>query len=809
MAHLAEHLSFRSRLPNGYTAQEALEYAGAVEYNAVTESDLTSYLVSGTRSTLPALLAVAKAWLSTSDPIAPDEFEAERKVVEAELNRGQDSIHGPFQAWVREALYPPEVAAGRTSSVTSLRAITSSDLADFRARHYRAANATLVISGGVETADVDRLLAGFFGSAGARVAHEQLKPIAGDPPPLAPFSLRRYSVPLASNELVITWSIPVFATPVPHQYLELALASWLWRMSDDERGILDAQVVSNRGLAEASLSVRILFAPSADPSALFRKTTKRIETMQSIQASAGTQARRTVRPFEMSALERALERGRLAELTGEVVLNAPAAAQTNLAREFRWLSAARARGFVISSGSSQNSTAVSSAHSITDISRSTMRPSIQFSPPAVASVALPIDPQDLRSAQLSNGMRIVALKTGHFPLVAFSLLVPGGDSVSTPPGATTWAQVLGKQLELFPGKWSTYPFSTGSASVDAVESTLQVPVARIEATFLRVKALLERRWHVSSSRLTYAVRTYEESWRSFSDSLQTRASTAFLAALWRGHAYGSRHQRDGARKLDANALEAWLTRVYSPTQAVLVVAGDLDPDAIVTMARTHLDSLGVDQPIAQPPPPSYAPARPRYLVTPLATAKEVSMRWGCLTEARTPQDEAANQLLGAWLRQQVTKTMREERGLTYAPGTESVSYWGGSGALESNYETLAAESGTALQLFRQALDAPVSREALLAAAWEVLRQRNGLFEVPAGPAFELALEARASWSVSSMAQWPQILTTTSIEQFTAARAHCQGTQVFSLMGDVEAIRHGMKEAGVSEAELEVLQRVSK
>jgi hypothetical protein len=34
--------------------------------------------------------------------------------------------------------------------------------------------------------------------------------------------------------------------------------------------------------------------------------------------------------------------------------------------------------------------------------------------------------------------------------------------------------------------------------------------------------------------------------------------------------------------LDANALEAWLTRVYSPTQAVLVVAGDLDPDAIVT-----------------------------------------------------------------------------------------------------------------------------------------------------------------------------------------------------------------------------------
>jgi hypothetical protein len=102
----------------------------------------------------------------------------------------------------------------------------------------------------------------------------------------------------------------------------------------------------------------------------------------------------------------------------------------------------------------------------------------------------------------------------------------------------------------------------------------------------------------------------------------------------------------------------------------------------------------------------------------------------------------------------------------------------------------------------------VSREALLAAAWEVLRQRNGLFEVPAGPAFELALEARASWSVSSMAQWPQILTTTSIEQFTAARAHCQGTQVFSLMGDVEAIRHGMKEAGVSEAELEVLQRVS-
>jgi hypothetical protein len=314
-------------------------------------------------------------------------------------------------------------------------------------------------------------------------------------------------------------------------------------MSDDERGILDAQVVSNRGLAEASLSVRILFAPSAEPKRALSQTTKRIETMQSIQASA---ARRPVARCAHSRCQPSSVRSNEAawlSSPGRWCLNAPAAAQTNLAREFRWLSAARARGFVISSGSSQNSTAVSSAHSITDISRSTMRPSIQFSPPAVASVALPIDPQDLRSAQLSNGMRIVALKTGHFPLVAFSLLVPGWRQRVHAPRSYTWAQVLGKQLELFPGKWSTYPLqhglgerrcrrehTAGSGGEDRSDFLAGQSAARAALACLFVAADL------CGANLRGKLEVV------FRLTSKQRASTAFSRGLWRGHAYGSRHQ---------------------------------------------------------------------------------------------------------------------------------------------------------------------------------------------------------------------------------------------------------------------------
>src|SRR5215468_7872604 len=56
LAHLVEHLAFRSRPDEKHPFTDLLDLAGAGAWNAFTEHDLTTYYSSGATAALPALL---------------------------------------------------------------------------------------------------------------------------------------------------------------------------------------------------------------------------------------------------------------------------------------------------------------------------------------------------------------------------------------------------------------------------------------------------------------------------------------------------------------------------------------------------------------------------------------------------------------------------------------------------------------------------------------------------------------------------------------------------------------------------------
>ena len=86
LAHLVEHLTFRSVQDKKRPLVDLLEAAGAASWNASTSWDITTYQEVGSREGLPALLALEAARLSRPlEGVTPEVFEAERQVVKNEL----------------------------------------------------------------------------------------------------------------------------------------------------------------------------------------------------------------------------------------------------------------------------------------------------------------------------------------------------------------------------------------------------------------------------------------------------------------------------------------------------------------------------------------------------------------------------------------------------------------------------------------------------------------------------------------------------------------------------------------------------
>ena len=86
LAHLVEHLAFRSLQDQKHSYSDLLELSGAARWNASTSWNLTTYHQVGSKDALSALLALESARIARPlAGITPEVFDAERQVVKNEL----------------------------------------------------------------------------------------------------------------------------------------------------------------------------------------------------------------------------------------------------------------------------------------------------------------------------------------------------------------------------------------------------------------------------------------------------------------------------------------------------------------------------------------------------------------------------------------------------------------------------------------------------------------------------------------------------------------------------------------------------
>jgi len=182
-AHLFEHLMFMGteRVP-GSQFDILMESSGGAN-NASTSNDRTNYFSWGPSSLLPTLL-----WLDADrlDALAAnmtqDKLDKQRAVVRNERRQTSENVpYGTARLLMPGYLYPEDHPYHHTviGSHEDLEAATVKDVVDFFHKFYVPSNASLVVAGDFDPAEVKPIIESTFGAVPVKPlpAHKTAEPV--------------------------------------------------------------------------------------------------------------------------------------------------------------------------------------------------------------------------------------------------------------------------------------------------------------------------------------------------------------------------------------------------------------------------------------------------------------------------------------------------------------------------------------------------------------------------------------------------------------------------------------------------------
>ncbi len=156
------------------------------------------------------------------------------------------------------------------------------------------------------------------------------------------------------------------------------------------------------------------------------------------------------------------------------------------------------------------------------------------------------------------------------------------------------------------------------------------------------------------------------------DHAESRAHRALLAALYpeeHPYRFPLSGTEAGVERLDRADLAAFHSRFLIPGRATVVVAGDVDPEALAGELDRRLSGWSGPQAGAPEPPDIERSSRPRLILLDRPGAAQAVVRAGYVGVARSSPDYdhvlVVNQILGGQFSSRLNASLREERGLTY------------------------------------------------------------------------------------------------------------------------------------------------
>ena len=165
-AHLFEHLMFNGSEHYNDEYFRPLEKAGATKANGTTWNDRTNYFQNVPVSALDLTL-----WLESDrmghllGAIDQKKLDEQRGVVQNEKRQGENAPYGKVDALIAAQTYPAGHPYSWTTigSMEDLNAASLADVKEWFKAHYGAANATLVVAGDINPAEIRKKVELYFG----------------------------------------------------------------------------------------------------------------------------------------------------------------------------------------------------------------------------------------------------------------------------------------------------------------------------------------------------------------------------------------------------------------------------------------------------------------------------------------------------------------------------------------------------------------------------------------------------------------------------------------------------------------------
>jgi zinc protease len=718
-AHLFEHMMFQG---SGHVPHDAhiklLEGAGATDLNGTTSFDRTNYFETVPSEQLPLAL-----WLESDrmgfllGTLDQAKLTNQKDVVR---NERRQSIENRAYGLVEEELYHQLFAAGHPyhadvmGSHADIEAARLEDVRAFFRQYYVPNNASLAIVGDIDPKQTRAWVQQYFGSLpkGAAVPAPDVV--------TAPITSERHVVVHDRIELpriYMGWLTPPIFRPgdadadVLAEILGGGRSSRLYQHLVHDRQLAQDVRVDQDSLQLTSVfTIEATAKPGVKPEELQAAIDAELAEMSAHgPTDAEVQRARTViRARMIRGLEKLGGSGGVADRLNQYnhYLGRPDYLAADLAR-YQGVKPATVQRFAASFLAPSARVVVYGLPGekvIDDVPRAVAEESQSASSAGASSAATsvaaagsaaaeawrdhmpapgPARPLSLPVPQrftLPNGLTVLLIEQHRLPVVAADLVVLSGSEANPPqkPGLASFTAAL---LDQGTGRRSAEQIADQLAQVGATLATGSTS----DYSYLAVRALTESMqpaFEVLADVTMDPAFAPEEIERVRSrrlaelrqqrDNANVLALRAFDQALYGPeHPYGAIElgTKDSITALTREDLQGFWRSGYTPSNAALVVAGDVTAGQLRALAQRYFGAWsGASRSLAPPPPPPAA--QPRHVViVDRGAAPQTALRIGAVGVSRTSADyvplEVMNNVLGGIFASRINLNLRERHGYTY------------------------------------------------------------------------------------------------------------------------------------------------
>lgn len=804
LAHLAEHLSFRSKPAGKITQAQAYELLGAGSFDGQTLFDDTRFSLAGQARLTPQLVALAAQQLAfPAANIDPRVFEVERGVV---LSEYAEHSERPFDfqtlAALQKVLFPEHHPYSRPHGGTqeTIAALTLADVQGWTQAHYLPSNTTLVIAGDFDTATMEpQILAALPDSWKAPPpAGTTPRPLTNEPltPPEPPDPNAKLPVVQAEvhrSELLLAWSLPpewAFALP-PSRMGGNVAALLNPRHADEVSDALPARCGVEPFGSFAVLLCNVPLMTGLRPEQTLAILAKRLERLD-VPASERTPTELQNAPLYLHQLvrledlpTRANERAERFHYTGDALslekqietIRHPDRPTGTLLRQY--LTRERMRAVLVEPRA-VNPAAVARAPA------GEQRLEVHVSPEAVRTEAEGPNLTGMQRFTLENGLQVLVVPRPAMPLATVELALPGGTARGE-LGAALLAQMY--------APYEAQALQLGGET--QVEQRADVTLVRFIGGNRNVEQLLEYAgvW-LTDRRGSQAI---EDSREYFDQTLQSLDASAkghendpFIDQVYRGSRLSPVVPHDVLSKMNVEIADQWRAAAFQPARSALIITGDIDPSRMRKLAEKTLGDWSATGPAPAPlPEVSFAPKPTQVMVNDHAGSGRVTLGLGCLMPAVRGPYALAPEVLERLLRARLDRAWRTELGVAHQV-TASTNVDPQAAALFIEAEIDPSALTAVLRTLKTEWDQlEVPEEDVAMARWTTARERS--IAGARGPAVAdyFGVSALRTQDLLGASELEHHLSDLPRELVQKEFDVCKGTTVLRLDGDPDLIHRAL------------------